>query len=186
MNTKNKSLLIGAGAVSAAIAGTLIYLKNRRTIPKTAKAITDFELDRYLGKWYEIARIDFIHERNLHETTAEYSLNEDGSVKVINGGYNIKKDKWEEATGKAVFVKDKNEGMLKVSFFGPFYSGYNVLAVDDEYKYALVGGETSDYLWILSREKTITHEIKEQYLDLADSYGYNIDKLIWVKQHGIK
>lgn len=186
MNTKNKSLLIGAGALGAAIAGTLIYLKNRRTIPKTAKAITNFDLERYLGKWYEIARIDFIHERNLHETSAEYSLNEDGTVKVVNSGYNIDKDKWEEATGKAQFVKDKNEGMLKVSFFGPFYSGYNVLAVDEEYKYALVGGETPDYLWILSREKSLTQEVKEQFLDLADSYGYNTSKLIWVKQHGLK
>lgn len=186
MHKTNKKLILAGSALAATAAGTLLYLKNRRTIPKKAKAITDFDLKKYLGKWYEIARIDFIHERNLHETTADYSLNEDGSVKVVNSGYNIKTDRWEVSTGKAKFVSTENVGMLKVSFFGPFYSGYNVLAIDEDYKYALVGGETADYLWILSREKSLTLEVKEKFLDLAEAYGYNISKLLWVKQHGLK
>ena len=152
-----------------------------RSIPKGARAVSPFDKDRYLGKWYEIARLDFRFERNLNNTTAEYSLNDNGTIKVDNRGYNFKKDKWQQAIGKAKFRGEDNTGALKVWFFGPFYSGYNVIALDDDYRYALVAGKNLDYLWILARETTITEEIKTRYLQKARELGYATDDLVWVE-----
>lgn len=151
------------------------------TIPKGAVAVKPFDKEKYIGKWYEIARKDFKFERNLSNTTAEYSLNENGTIKVNNQGYNTIKGEWKQAIGKAKFVGEENTAMLKVSFFGPFYSGYNVLAIDDEYKYALIAGESTKYLWILSREVNIPEEIKDKYLKIAKEIGYNTDDLVWVE-----
>ena len=151
------------------------------TIPKGVTAIHEFDKTKYLGKWYEIARLDFKFERNLNNTTAEYSTNTNGTIKVVNKGYNTKNDKWQSATGKAKFVKDENLAMLKVSFFGPFYAGYNVIAIDKEYKYALIAGKNLKYLWILSRDTTIPKETKIKYLELAQSVGFKINDLVWVK-----
>lgn len=152
-----------------------------RSIPEGAVAITSFDISRYLGKWYEIARLDHRFERNMNNVTAEYSLNEDGTIKVINSGYDFSKDKWKQAEGKAKFSGEKHVGKLKVSFFGPFYSPYNIIALDTEYKYALVTGKDTKYLWILSRETTIPEDVKQQYLDIAKKAGFNTDKLIWVE-----
>lgn len=151
------------------------------TIPKNAIAVQNFDKSKYLGKWYEIARLDFKYERGLNNVTAEYSLNDNGTIKVDNKGYNVKKDKWEQSIGKAKFVKKDNIGMLKVSFFGPFYSGYNVIAVDPDYKYALVAGESLKYMWILSREKTIPESVKADYLIKAQEIGYRVSDLVWVE-----
>jgi apolipoprotein D and lipocalin family protein len=173
---KNKyiaPILIGAG-----IAFVLTSCKS--TIPKKAVAVTNFDKAKYLGKWFEIARLDYKWEKNLNNVTAEYSLKDDGTIKVDNRGYNVKKDKWEESIGKAKFVKKDNVGMLKVSFFGPFYAGYNVIAVDPDYKYALVAGESLKYMWILSRETTIPESVKADYLIKAQEIGYNVTDLVWV------
>jgi apolipoprotein D and lipocalin family protein len=143
--------------------------------------VKPFDLQKYLGKWYEIARLDYKYEKNLDNVTATYSLKDDKTVRVDNKGYNYEKSKWEESIGKAKPVNDPSEGKLKVSFFGPFYSDYNVIALDDNYKYALVAGESNDYLWILSREKTIPDNIKSEYIKKAQSIGYQTDNLIWVK-----
>jgi apolipoprotein D and lipocalin family protein len=151
------------------------------TIPKGTVAVKPFYKEKYLGKWYEIARLDFRFERDLNNTTAEYSLNVNGTIKVDNKGYNTKKGKWEQAVGKAKFAGDKDIAMLKVSFFGPFYSGYNVIAIDEEYRYALIAGASHKYLWILSRETKIPVEIKDKYLKIAADNGFNIADLIWVK-----
>lgn len=151
------------------------------SIPEGAKAVSPFDSEKYLGKWYEIARIDFKHEKNLNNTTAEYSMKEDGTIKVDNRGFNTKKQEWEQAIGKAKFVKDKNVAMLKVSFFGPFYSGYNVIAIDDDYQYALVAGKNLDYLWILSRTTEIPEDVKNDYLGIASSVGYDTNRLLWVE-----
>jgi apolipoprotein D and lipocalin family protein len=150
------------------------------SIPKGATAVINFHKEKYLGKWYEIARLDFKYERNLNNTTAEYSLNDNGTIGVINKGYNTKKDKWEQATGKAKFVRSDTIAMLKVSFFGPFYSGYNVIAIDDQYRYALVAGKNLKYLWILSRQTTVPDKIKDQYLKIAENIGYNTKDLLWI------
>src|SRR4051812_6009706 len=130
------------------------------TIPKGAVVVKPFDKEKYLGKWYEIARLDFKFERDLNNTTAEYSLNRNGTIRVENRGYNIKKEKWEQVIGKAKFVRADDIAMLKVSFFGPFYAGYNVIAIDPNYKYALVAGKNLKYLWILSRNTIIPDDIK--------------------------
>ncbi len=152
------------------------------SIPGGAGAVKPFDQQRYLGKWYEIARLDFKHERNLNQVTAEYSLNEDGSIRVQNRGYDYVKEEWKESVGKAKSLDtDKKEGRLKVSFFGPFYSGYNVVAIDPDYKYALVFGDSLDYMWILSRTTSIPEDIKKDYLEKAKAIGYDTDKLVWTE-----
>lgn len=156
-------------------------LNSCATMPNGAVAVKPFDKEKYLGEWYEIARKDFKYERNLSNTTAEYSLNDNGTIKVDNRGYNTKKGEWTQAIGKAKFIDEDNIAKLKVSFFGPFYSGYNVIAIDDEYRYALVAGESLKYLWILSREINIPVEIKDKYLKIAEEIGYNTADLIWVK-----
>ena len=110
----------------------------------TTQPVQDFDLNRYLGQWYEIARIDFKYEKNMDNTTANYSKNSNGTVKVVNRGYDFVKKVWKEAEGKAKFRGESTVGALKVSFFGPFYSDYNILALDD-YKYALVAGKTVSF-----------------------------------------
>lgn len=158
-------------------------LKSCKTIPKSVTAVKPFTVEKYLGKWYEIARFDFRFEKGLNNTTANYSLNDNGMIKVVNRGFDYKKNQWKQSTGKAKFVSSKDEGKLKVSFFGPFYSGYNVIALDEGYKYALVCGKNRDYLWILSRDKSIPANIKNEYLDIAKKYGFDISKLVWVEHN---
>lgn len=164
----------------------MIGLLSCKTIPSGAKAVSPFEKEKYLGKWYEIARLDFYFEKDLNNTTAEYSLKDNGMIKVDNKGYNYKKEKWVQSVGKAKFAGSDKVAMLKVSFFGPFYAGYNVIAIDNDYKYALVCGENLDYLWILSRETTIPETIKQQYLAKAKSIGYDVGKLIWVEHNAAR
>lgn len=151
------------------------------SIPEGASAVKPFDKEKYLGKWYEVARFDFKFERGLNNTTAEYSLNNNGSIKVKNRGYNFEKEEWKQAIGKAKFVNDDNVAKLKVSFFGPFYSGYNVIALDEAYKYALVAGESLSYLWILSRETKIPEDIKDKYLKIAEEIGFNTSELLWIE-----
>ena len=178
MKKQNVALLTTGGVLAALV---LLNLSSCKTIPENAVAVKPFDLAKYLGKWYEIARLDFRFERNLNNVTATYSLKENGNVRVDNKGYDYVKDKWEESIGKAKFVDKRDEAKLKVSFFGPFYAGYNVIAIDEEYKYALVTGKDLGYLWILSRETTIPENIKNDYLAKAKEIGFNTEKLVWVK-----
>ncbi|MBP9134689.1 MAG: lipocalin family protein [Saprospiraceae bacterium] len=173
-----KYIFVGAAAVSIM---SLMLLNSCKTIPENATAVKPFDKEKYLGKWYEIARLDFKFERNLNNTTAEYSLKDNGKIKVDNKGYNYKKKEWKQSIGKAKFADDDNEAKLRVSFFGPFYSGYNVVALDKDYKYALIAGESLDYMWILSRETTIPDEIKKEYLKKAKEIGYKTEDLVWVE-----
>lgn len=159
---------------------TLISLAGCATIPDNTKAVSNFELNKYLGKWYEIARMDFRFEKNMDNTTAEYSLDKNGKVKVVNSGYDYVKNEYKSAEGKAKFRGQADIAELEVSFFGPFYSAYNVIALDPEYKYALVAGKNTDYLWILSRTTSIPEEVKQEYLKLAEDAGYDVSKLVWV------
>ncbi len=162
---------------------TMAMVLSCSSIPKGVEAVKPFDVNKYLGKWYEIARIDFKYERNLNNTTAEYSLNENGTIMVDNRGYNTKKEEWQQAIGKAKFTGDDNTAMLKVSFFGPFYSGYNVIAIDQEYRYALVAGKSFKYLWILARETGIPDEVRQKYLKIAEDYGYNTSELLWIEHN---
>lgn len=172
-----KSFLIIIGAVAA-----LQLFTACKTIPRQATAVKPFSQEKYLGKWYEIARLDYKYERHLDHVTAEYGLRPDGLIRVTNRGYNTRKQQWEESVGKAKAVSDPKEGKLKVSFFGPFYAGYNVIAIDPDYKYALVAGKNTKYLWLLSREKTMPESVKADYLKQAQLIGYKTGELVWVKQ----
>jgi apolipoprotein D and lipocalin family protein len=150
-------------------------------IPDGVRPVTNFKAGKYLGKWYEIARLDNSFERDLTHITAEYSLYEDGSLKVVNRGYLPSENVWKEAEGKAYFVNEANEGYLKVSFFGPFYGSYIVFELDHEnYQYALVSGPDKSYLWLLAREAKIKDEIKKVLIAKAASLGFETDKLIFV------
>jgi apolipoprotein D and lipocalin family protein len=160
-----------------------ILLGSCASIPDGAVVVKPFDKTKYLGKWYEIARLDFKYERNLNNTTAEYSINEDGSIRVENRGFDMVKKVWKRAIGKAKLLGDKQEGRLKVSFFGPFYSGYNVIALDPDYKYALIAGKNLSYLWILSRETTLQDAVKQDYLKIAGDLGYKTEDLIWVEHN---
>ena len=151
------------------------------TIPQGVPVIEKFEKARYLGKWYEVARFDFAFEKNLNNTTAEYSLREDGKIAVKNRGYNYVTKKWQEANGKARFKGLDTRAELEVSFFGPFYAAYNVVALDKDYKYALVAGSSLKYLWILSRTKTIPEDVRKNYINIAIALGYDINKLLWIE-----
>lgn len=173
---------IGGAVIIGAIGGFL-YWNNSQQIPAGLSAINNFQSERYLGKWYEIARTDNRFERNLDNVTANYSLNNDGSIKVINRGWNYLKKEWEQAEGKAKFAGKPNEGMLKVSFWAPIYSGYNVIEIDTEYKYALVIGNSLDYMWILSRETTIPEEYLKRYIKTAKDAGIAVEQLIFPKHN---
>ena len=150
-------------------------------IPENVKPVEHFNLEKYLGKWYEIARLDHSFERDLTRVTADYSLREDGGVKVINRGYPAKENKWKEAEGKAYFVKGSDQGYLKVSFFGPFYGSYIVFELDHEnYQYSLVCGPDKSYLWLLARGPEIDQNIKDFLITKATGLGFDTSKLIYV------
>jgi len=175
----NPKMLLGAAAL---IAGAYYVMQKRRSIPKSVKAVKPLNIKKYIGKWYEIARIDYLFEKGLTHTTADYSINKDGSISVVNRGFSIKKGEFVEAHGKAEFAGSPDEGKLKVSFFGPISSGYNVIKIDSGYNYALVAGEDFDHLWILSRKTTIPEEVKKEFLEIAEKSGYDISRLVWVDQ----
>ncbi|WP_460687698.1 lipocalin family protein [Niabella aquatica] len=177
---KKAYLLTGAGLFIAA--GTAAYFACRKTIPTGIKAINHFKKERFAGKWYEIARLDYRFEKNMSHVTAAYTPNEDGTIKVTNTGYNYKTYKQEQSIGKAKFAGNEEVAMLKVSFFGPFYAGYNVIAIDDNYQYALICGRSRDYLWLLSREKTMPETVKNEYLAIAEKAGFDISELVWTRQ----
>lgn len=155
-------------------------------LPDGIEPVTDFNLERYLGTWYEIARLDHSFERGLSEVTAEYSLREDGGINVVNRGFDTSSGKWRVARGKAYFVDASDVGRLKVSFFGPFYGGYNIIELDREnYAHALVCGPNRSYLWILSRLPRLDPAIMSELVSRAGSLGFRTDDLIYVKHTGI-
>lgn len=158
-------------------------------VPENVDVVDGVNAEQYLGTWYEIARLDHSFERGLDNVTAHYEQNEDGSIKVINRGYNREDKKWDEAIGKAYFVEKPNAdnnylGKLKVSFFGPFYGAYNIIALDKVYyNYVMICGQNKDYLWILSRTPELTYPIKQELVSQANALGFATDKLIYVNQN---
>jgi apolipoprotein D and lipocalin family protein len=148
--------------------------------PDSVTPVQAFDINRYLGKWYEVARLDHSFEEGLNSVTAEYSLREDGGVKVINRGFLTRENRWKEAEGKAYFVNGSDEGYLKVSFFGPFYGSYVIFELDrDEYQYAFVSGPDTSYLWLLSRSPKIDNSLIERFVARASSMGFDTRKLIF-------
>jgi apolipoprotein D and lipocalin family protein len=152
-------------------------------IPENVKPVEPFEVARYLGKWYEIARLDHAFEQGLTKVTATYSLRQDGGLRVVNQGWSPQRMEWKTATGKAYFVQGPWRGYLKVSFFGPFYGSYVVFDVDREgYQYALVAGPDPTYLWLLSRTLKMDPMRQRELIAEARSLGFDTSKLVFVKQ----
>ncbi len=155
-------------------------------VPDNVKVVERVNASQYLGTWFEIARLDHSFERGLEKVSATYSLKDDGGIKVINRGFNVKKNEWSEAEGIAYFVDapnaDKtNTGKLKVSFFGPFYGAYNIIALDGNYQHVMICGSDKSYLWILSRTPHLAEPIKQELVAQAKALGFATDQLIYVK-----
>ena len=151
-------------------------------IPENIDPVSNFKLERYLGKWYEIARLDHSFERGLSRVSANYSMRKDGGVKVINRGYSAENNSWKEAEGKAYFVENSDLGYLKVSFFGPFYGAYIIFELDhDNYQYSLVSGPNKSYLWLLSRNPIINEKTQSVLIKKATELGYDTSQLIYVQ-----
>jgi apolipoprotein D and lipocalin family protein len=152
-------------------------------VPATVTPVEGFQLNRYLGKWYEIARLDHSFERGLEQVTAEYSMRADGGVRVLNRGYSPAQGRWKEAEGRAYFVGSPSQGHLKVSFFGPFFGSYVVFELDQEnYQYAFVSGPNTSYLWLLARTPAVGESVRARFVAEAAKRGFDADKLISVRQ----
>lgn len=150
-------------------------------IPERLSAVEGVELERYLGRWYEIARLDHSFERGLSNVSATYSWREDGGIRVVNRGYDATTGEWQEAVGKAYAIERPDIGRLKVAFFGPFYGGYNIIALDKEnYGYALVCGPDRSYLWILARSPRLDAAVLQELLRQAREWGFATEQLIMV------
>jgi apolipoprotein D and lipocalin family protein len=150
------------------------------SIPDNITPVTSFQIERYLGKWYEIARLDHRFERGLTQISAEYSMRQDGGLKVLNRGYSNEKQEWSEAEGKGYFVQSPNEAYLKVSFFGPFFGSYIVFELDTvNYQYALISGPDKSYFWLLARTPTIDDNLKKKLIAKAAALGFDTTKLIF-------
>lgn len=167
-----------------AIVALMSLLAGCTSVPEGIEPVRGFDADRYLGTWYEIARLDHSFERGLSNVRAEYSRNADGSIKVTNRGYNVEEGEWEQADGRAVFVSENSIGHLKVSFFGPFYASYVVFELEHEdYSYAYVTGYNREYLWFLSRTPEVSDDALEAFRAGARAEGFDLDELI-VVEHG--
>jgi apolipoprotein D and lipocalin family protein len=153
-------------------------------MPEGVVPVKNFNVSRYLGKWYEIARLDHSFERGLSNVTAEYELRSDDGINVINRGFLAEKDKWKMAEGKAYFVGSRDEGRLKVSFFGPFYGSYIIFDLDHEnYQYAFVSGYSTSYLWLLSRTPTVSEDVKTRFVKKSKELGFDTNALLFTEQN---
>jgi apolipoprotein D and lipocalin family protein len=152
-------------------------------IPPGATPVSPFDVQRYAGTWYEVARLDHRFERGLVDVSATYTLRPDGSVGVLNRGFDAAGGRWKEAEGVARFIGASHTGSLKVSFFGPFYGAYHVIALDPEYRWSMVIGPDTGYLWILAREPRLEPAVRDRLVAQARALGVQTDGLIWVA-HG--
>ena len=154
--------------------------------PKGINPVENFKIDRYLGTWYEIARLDHRFERGLSQVTATYSKRPDGGIDVLNRGLDSKTGQWKEAKGRAYFINDPDVARLKVTFFWPFYGGYNVIALDrEDYAYAMVCGPNQNYLWILARTRQLDETVMQHLIAKAERLGFDTSQLIFVDQQDL-
>lgn len=158
----------------------IFLLTGCTAVPEKVTPVSGFDLPKYLGTWHELARLNHSFERGLTKVTANYSMREDGGVKVINRGYDTETATWKEAEGKAYFVENSDIGRLKVSFFGPFYGGYNIAKLKADYSMALVIGPDLDYAWLLSRNPIPSQKDCQPFLEEAKRIGITADRWIWV------
>jgi apolipoprotein D and lipocalin family protein len=158
----------------------IVLLVSCTGLPDNVEPVSQFDTEQYLGTWYEIARLDHSFERNLERVTATYGLNEDGSISVLNKGFNTEKDEWRQAEGVAKPMGSSDIAHLKVSFFGPFYGTYAVFELADDYSHAFVSGYNTDYLWLLAREPDVSAEVRQRFINESQALGFDTSKLIWV------
>jgi len=169
------------------IASIVILLLTNCTSTKEMinnKSISNLDINRYLGKWYEIARYPHSFEKGLVGVTATYSLENNGKIKVLNSGYkNTLDGEFSEATGKAKVPNPQEPGHLRVAFFWIFYADYLVMELDTvNYQWAVVGSSSSKYLWILSRTPQMDDKIYADLLNRIEKRGYSLDNLMLVEQ----
>jgi apolipoprotein D and lipocalin family protein len=177
-------VLVMTRKILASIFGAATILTGCTGIPEGLEPVPGFELDRYLGKWYEIARLDHSFERNLRNVSATYSRGKNGDIRVRNRGFNAKTGSWKQIEGHARFIEDDTVGSLKVSFFGPFYGGYHIIELDKQYYgYSMVTGPSRSYLWILSRQNTLDESVYAKLVSRADAWGFDTAQLIRVEQN---
>ena len=148
-------------------------------VPPGIQPVRGFEPERYLGTWYEIARLDHAFERGLTDVSATYSRRADGGIDVLNRGWDPAKGAWREARGRAYFLDAPDVASLKVSFFGPFYGGYHIFALDPNYQWALVSGPSRDYFWILARTPSLPEPLLLELIDKARRAGFATEALIY-------
>jgi apolipoprotein D and lipocalin family protein len=171
-----------ARKILAYVFGAATILTGCTGVPEGLEPITGFEPERYLGQWYEIARLDHTFERNLIDVSATYTQGEKGDIRVQNRGFNTKSGEWKQIDGHARFIAGDTVGSLKVSFFGPFYGGYHIIALDRKnYSYAMVAGPSRSYLWILARDKTLDDNVYAELVSKAHAWGFNTEQLIKVE-----
>lgn len=161
-----------------------LLLSSCTGLPDKVIPVKNFNLQQYLGTWYEIARLDHSFERGLEQVTASYSIREDGGVRVINKGFSTDNQEWKEAEGKAYFLGEDDIAHLKVSFFGPFYGSYAIFELDkDEYQYAFISGNSTEYLWFLARTPNVDSSLIALFEESAEELGFDISQLIYVNQN---
>ena len=166
----------------ALIAGFAVSLFGCISIPEGLKPVTGFEASKYMGKWYEIARLDHSFERNLSHVSATYTQTKGGTIRVKNKGFDTKKGAWKQIEGRARFIGSKRVGSLKVSFFKPFYGGYHIIVLDQSgYNWAMVAGPSLNYLWILARQKVLDDAVYDELVAKASAWGFKTADLIKVK-----
>ena len=158
----------------------IVLLVSCTGLPDNVEPVSQFDTEQYLGTWYEIARLDHSFERNLERVTATYGLNEDGSISVLNKGFNTEKGEWRQAEGVAKPMGSSDIAHLKVSFFGPFYGTYAVFELADDYSHAFVSVYNTDYLWLLAREPDVSAEVRQRFINESQALGFDTSKLIWV------
>lgn len=146
--------------------------------------VSQLDLGRYTGRWYEIARLDHRFERGLTDVRATYAVRPDGTVAVVNEGWDPDAGAWRRAEGTARRRGEPGGGSLEVSFFGPFRGGYHVVAIDPGYGHALVAGPSRRYLWILAREPRLSAATRAALVGRARDLGFAVEDLVWV-EHGV-
>lgn len=170
--------MIALARTLTALAATLL-LAGCLGMPDNVEPVDNFNLERYLGHWHEIARLDHSFERGLEQVTATYSRRNDGGVRVINRGYSTEEGQWNEAEGRAYFVNSPEEAHLKVSFFGPFYGSYVVFELGENYDYAFIAGANTNYLWLLAREPEVDPKLIARFEKRARELGFDTSELIY-------
>ena len=170
--------LLGCGC-AVLVLTSLLFLGGCLGIPEGVQPVHGFAVAGYLGTWYEIARLDHPFERGLSRVSANYTLREDGSVRVINRGYLAEKGIWKDVEGRARFVSSRETGYLKLSFFRPFYKSYVIFELGPDYKYAFVSGSDKERLWLIARTPVVSRELKDRFIARAKELEFATDNLIF-------